>query len=192
MDRSSMFFWGAIVLLFSCAIFYSVGVHRELKTTRGGDAKIESGSIVSLVKVVDGDAVVVRQEGQKPANVRLLGVKSFDAKIEKDITSPYAQAAIDALQRLMANRPVRVMLHSTPKDRSGRFIASLYVDEQDIALRLIKEGLVLVYTVYPFPTLSLYLEQQELAIAGRRGLWANVDVSNRALALIREWRGQTE
>lgn len=192
MDRTSFLFWGAIVLLLSCSAFYSVAVYREMGQMRGADVKIESGSIVNLVKVVDGDSVVVGQEGQKPANVRLLGIKSFDAKIEKDITSPYAQAAIDALNRLLANRPVRVMLHSPPKDRAGRFIAALYVDGHDVALRLVKEGLVLVYTVYPFPAMSLYLEQQELARAGRRGLWANAEVSNRALALMREWRRQTE
>lgn len=192
MDRSSAFFWGAIVLLLCCSAFYSVAVHQEMKKIRATDAKIESGSVVSLVKVVDGDAVVVSQEGQKPGNVRLLGIKSFDAKIEKDITTPYAQAAMAALNRLLANKPVRVMLHTTPKDRSGRFIAALYVDDQDIALRLVKEGLVLVYTVYPFPAMSLYLEQQELAKAARRGLWANADASDRALALMREWRRQTE
>jgi micrococcal nuclease len=192
MDRSSAFFWGAIVVLFSCTAFYSVSVHQEMKKIRGKDAKIESGSIADLVKVLDGDAVIVAQEGQLPANVRLLGIKSFDAKIEKDVTTPYAQAAIDALNRLLTNRPIRIMLHTTPRDRSGRFIASLYVDDQDVALRLVKEGLVLVYTVYPFPAMSLYLEQQELARAGRRGLWANTEVSNRALALMREWRRQTE
>lgn len=192
MDRSSAFFWGAIVLLFACATFYSVSTRQEMKKLHRTDAKIESGGIVTLVKVIDGDAVAVAQEGQGPANVRLLGIKSFDAKIEKDITTPYAQAAMDALNRLLANRPIRVMLHTTPKDRTGRFIAALYVDDQDIALRLVKEGLVLVYTVYPFPAMSLYLEQQELARAGRRGLWANADVSERAGALMNEWRRQTE
>lgn len=183
---------GAIVVLFSCSAFYSVAVHQEMKKIRGKDAKIESGGIASLVKVLDGDAVVVAQEGQKPANVRLLGIKSFDAKIEKDITTPYAQAAMDALNRLLANRPVRIMLHTIPKDRSGRFIASLYVDDQDVAMCLVKEGLVLVHTVYPFPAMALYLEQQELARAGRRGLWANTKVSDRARGLMREWRRQTE
>lgn len=180
------------MLLFSCTAFYVVSVHQKMSEVRGKDAKIDNGSVVSLIKVVDGDAVVVSQEGQKPVNVRLLGVKSFDAKIEKDITTPYAQAAMGALARLMGNRPIRVMLHTTPKDRSGRFIATLYVDDQDIALRLVKEGLVLVYTVYPFPAMSLYLEQQELARAARRGLWANGEVSGRALTLIRGWRRQTE
>jgi endonuclease YncB( thermonuclease family) len=62
------------------------------------------------------------------------------------------------------------------------------VEDQDVGLRLVKEGLVLVYTVYPFPAMSLYLEQQELARAQRKGLWANNDVSARALALARAWQ----
>jgi endonuclease YncB( thermonuclease family) len=124
--------------------------------------------------------------------IRILGIKSLEASIEKDVVAPYGQAAIDTLQRLMANQPVRVLLHSTPKDRYGRYIAMLYVDDQDIGLRLIKEGLALVYTVYPFPAMSFYLQEQELAKAGRRGLWANTEVTSRALALIREWQGRLQ
>jgi endonuclease YncB( thermonuclease family) len=92
----------------------------------------------------------------------------------------------------MTDRPVRVLLHSTPKDRYGRTIETLYVDDQDIGLRLIKEGLAMVYTVYPFPGMSLYLQEQELARAGRRGLWANSEATSRALALIREWQGRSQ
>ncbi|HBA55501.1 MAG: thermonuclease family protein [Syntrophorhabdus aromaticivorans] len=92
----------------------------------------------------------------------------------------------------MADRPIRVMLHSTPKDRYGRYIASLYVDNQDLGLKLIREGLVLAYIVYPFPTMSLYLQEQGLARSGHKGLWANKDVTARALALMSEWQRRTE
>jgi micrococcal nuclease len=136
--------------------------------------------------------LVIVQEGEKPANVRILGIKSFDTKVEKDIITPYGQAAIDSLERLVVDRPIRVMLNSTPKDRYGRYIATLYVDNQDLGLKLIKEGLALAYTVYPFPAMSLYLQEQELARAGRKGLWANKDVAARALALINEWQRKTE
>jgi endonuclease YncB( thermonuclease family) len=40
--------------------------------------------------------------------------------------------------------------------------------------------------------MSLYLQEQELARAGRKGLWANKDVEARALALINEWQRRTE
>jgi micrococcal nuclease len=192
MDRSSGLFWGTIVALLAASVFYSVGAHREVLKGRKAGGRVESGSIVKLVRVVDGDTLIVVQEGEKPANVRILGIKSFDAKVERDIITPYGQAAIDNLERLMVNRPIRVMLDSTPKDRYGRYIATLYVDNQDLGLKLIREGLVLAYTVYPFPAMSLYLQEQELARAGRKGLWANKDVEARALALINEWQRRTE
>ena len=159
---------------------------------RGSEGKVNSGDVVTLERVIDGDSVIVAQEGQKPAAIRILGIKTFEASIEKDVVAPYGQAAVDTLKRLMANRSVRILLHSTPKDRYGRYIAMLYVDDQDIGLRLVKEGLALVYTVYPFPAMSFYLQEQELARAGRRGLWANDEVTSRALALIREWQGRSQ
>ncbi|OPX98045.1 MAG: Thermonuclease precursor [Syntrophorhabdus sp. PtaB.Bin006] len=192
MDRSSGLFWGTIVVLLGLAAFYAVGVHKELLKGRRAEGKIENGNIVKLVRVVDGDTLVVVQEGEKPASVRILGIRAFDVKVEKDIVTSYGQTAIDTLERLMADRPIRIMLHSTPKDRYGRYIASLYVDNQDLGLKLIREGLVLAYIVYPFPAMSLYLQEQELARAGRKGLWANKDVTARALALMSEWQRRTE
>jgi micrococcal nuclease len=192
MDRSSGLFWGTIMALLAAAVFYTVGVQGEVLKGRKAEGKIENGTIARLVRVVDGDMLVIVQEGEKPANVRILGIKSFDTKVEKDIITPYGQAAIDSLERLVVDRPIRVMLNSTPKDRYGRYIATLYVDNQDLGLKLIKEGLALAYTVYPFPAMSLYLQEQELARAGRKGLWANKDVAARALALINEWQRKTE
>jgi endonuclease YncB( thermonuclease family) len=191
-DIQATLFWGCIAFLFSASVFYGVNVYRMRLGIIGNGGKINSGDIVLLEQVIDGDTVSVSLEGQPSAVVRILGIKSFEAGIEKDVVAAYGQAAIDSLKRLMVNHPVRVLLHSTPKDRYGRYIAMLYIDDQDIGLRLIKEGLALVYTVYPFPAMSFYLQEQELARAGRRGLWANAEVTSRALALIREWQGRLQ
>ena len=191
-DRSSGIFWGAIAFLFACSLFYAGGARMEIQKIRSGSGKIENGSIVNFVKAIDGDTVVLVQEGQKPATVRVLGIKSFDTKIEKDVVTQYGQSAKESVERLMANRPVRVMLNGTSKDRFDRYIATLYVNNQDIGLYLIREGLALTYPVYPFPAMSLYLQEQELARAKRRGLWSNDDVTARALALMDEWQRRTE
>lgn len=191
-DLQTTLFWGCIALLLSASLFYGVNADRMRRSMLGGDGKVSSGDIVTLERVIDGDTVTVVQQGQKPASIRILGIKAFDAGIEKDVVAPYGQAAIDTLLRLMTNQPVRVLLHTTPKDRFGRYIAMLYVDEQDIGLRLIREGLALVYAVYPFPAMSFYLQEQELSRAARRGLWANAEVAARALALIREWQGRSQ
>jgi micrococcal nuclease len=191
-DIQTLVFWGCISLLLGASLFYGFSAERIRRGTLKSEGKIDNGNVVTLVAVIDGDTVTVVQEGQKPAPLRILGIKSFDASVEKDIVAPYGQAAVDTLRRLMADQQIRVLLHSTPKDRHGRYIATLYVGDQDIGLRLIKEGLAVVYTVYPFPAMSFYLQEQELARAGRRGLWANAEVSSRALALIHAWQGPSQ
>lgn len=191
-DLQTMLFWGCIALLLSMSLFYGYNVNRMRQSMLGGGGKVASGDLVALDRVIDGDSVMVVQNGQQPASIRILGIKAFNAGVEKDVASPYGQAAIDTLKRLMSNRSVRVLLHSIPRDRFGRYIATLYVNDQDIGLHLVREGLALVYTVYPFPAMSFYLQEQELARAGRRGLWANNEVVSRALALIQEWQGRSQ
>ena len=191
-DLQSVLFWGCIMLLSGASLFYWYSAESMRRSIFRSEGKVDSGNVVTLVSVIDGDTVRVAQEGQPPASVRILGIKAFEANIGKDVAATYGQSAVDTLQRLMANKPVRVLLHSTPKDRYGRYIAALYVDDKDIGLRLIKEGLAMVYTVYPFPAMSFYLQEQELARGERRGFWANAEVASRALALIREWQGKSQ
>jgi micrococcal nuclease len=185
-------FWGCIAVLLGASLFYGVSVEKVRRSVTKSGGKIDSGSILSLVRVIDGDTLLVAQSDQQPVLVRILGIKAFDASIAKDVAAPYGQATIDTLSRSLKDRPIRVLLHATPKDKHGRYIAMLYVEDQDIGLRLVKDGLVLVYTVYPFPAMSLYLQEQDLARAGRRGFWANAEVATRALALLNEWRGRTQ
>jgi len=192
MDRSSALFWSLIAVLLSASLFFGLNAEQRRKSVQVGSGKIDSGDLVRLVKVVDGDTVQVVREGQEPVTVRLIGIKSFDAKVERDVVTPFGRAAVEALQRNMADRPVRVMLNATPKDKKGRYLATLFADDQDIALHLVRKGLVLVYTVYPFPSMQLYLQEQEQARAGRRGLWASAAATERALAMANEWRRQNQ
>ena len=192
MDRPTFAFWAVIVMLIGASAFYGINAEKQRRSVQSAGGKIESGDLVRLIKVVDGDSVVAAREGQTPVTIRLVGVKAFDAKVEKDVVTPFAQAAIETLQRSMADRPIRVLLNTTPKDKHGRYLATLFADDEDIAIRLVRQGLVLVYTIYPFPAMQSYLQEQEQARAGRRGLWSNNAVSERALALIREWRNQNQ
>jgi endonuclease YncB( thermonuclease family) len=189
-DRGAWIFWTLIAALLGASIFFARGAEMQRREARATEAKLESGEIVSLAEVVDGDTLLVQTAAGERVSVRLLGVKAFDTKLDKDVTGAYGQAAVDALRRMLEGKPVRVLLHSTPKDKYGRVIATLFVDERDVGLELVKEGLALAYTVYPFPTMQIYLKDQELARADRRGLWGNPDAVVRADALAVEWRKQ--
>lgn len=192
MSKESILFWGCIATLLSASIFYGANVEQQRRELRRAEGRIETGSIVRLVRVIDGDSLQVAQEGQEAAVVRILGIKAFSVKIEKDLETPYGHAALDTLERITKDRSIRVLLHTPPRDRYGRYLATLYVDNQDVGLRLVREGLVLVYTVFPFPGMAFYLQEQELARAGRHGFWANAEMTAYASALMREWQGRQE
>jgi endonuclease YncB( thermonuclease family) len=192
MDYRTFTFWTIIAVLVGTSVFYGINAEKQRRSVQSASGKIESGDLVKLLKVLDGDTLVALREGQTPVTIRLVGIKCFDAKVEKDVATPFAQAAIENIQRSMADRSARVLLNATPKDKHGRYLATLFVDDEDLAIRLVRQGLALVYPVYPFPAMQSYLQEQEQARAGRRGLWSNATVTERALALIREWRNQNQ
>lgn len=190
MHRTTALFWLIIALLLSASLFYGANARRQMQVIHHGGGKLQSGDIVRLRSIIDGDTILVSKEGDAPATVRILGIKAFEAKVAHDSAAPFGRAAMAELARSLSNRPVRVMLNSTPKDARGRFLATLYVNNRDIGLELVRQGVVLVYSVYPFPALSLYLQEQELARARKRGLWGEPEVKRRAIALIEGWQGE--
>jgi len=192
MDRITITYWSVIGILFSASVFFGMNAENQRRVIHHIGGNIDNGDVVRLEKVVDGDTVLVAKENAPSATVRILGIKSFEAKVEKDPASIFGKGAIDELSRQMTGRPVRVMLNTPPKDSRGRYLATLYVNDRDIGLDLVSRGLVLVYSVYPFPAMQFYLQEQELARAKRKGLWADREVKSRAISLITSWQEQKQ
>ena len=190
MDRTSTVFWSIIAVLFGASTFYGLGVLSQVHTTHRAAGSLVSGDIVQLAKVIDGDTVLVEKDEAESVIVRILGIKAFESKIQHDVTAAYGRAAEEALGRA-GERPLRVLLNNPAKDRRGRTLATLFSGDQDVGLRLVRDGLALVYTVYPFPAMPLYLNAQEQARTEQRGLWADREVRERAEAIMREWQRQT-
>lgn len=187
LDRRTLAFWCVIAALLSAAGWFSLGVARMRDDgTRG--ARLETGDLVRLVRVIDGDTIAVSKDDEGGAVVRVLGIQAFESRIDRDRAAAFGRAAEEAIRRLVADRPMRVLLHSTPKDRQGRTLATLFVDADDLGLHLVGQGLALVYTPYPFPAMPVYLREQAHARQARVGLWADPEVVERADALAQRWR----
>ena len=190
MDRITLAFWSLVLGLCGFTAFYVTGIYEQQATQQQREAKLDSGGLVQLVKVIDGDTVVVGKEGQGNATVRLLGIKTLESKHGKDEVAVYGRAAEDALRRLVGDKPLRVLLNTPARDRHGRTIATLYAGDQDIGIGLISEGHALVYSVYPFASMPVYLQAQVTARSKSLGLWGNPDVSAKAEAMVNAWTRQ--
>jgi len=186
-EQGTRIFWGLVALLFAASAYFGVSAERERVALHRERISLSSGDIVRLARVIDGDTIVV-EKGGETAVVRILGIKSFEVRSPNDPATRYGKAAVDGIAKMLEGRSVRILLHSTPKDGHGRTLATLFIGGQDVGLDLVKRGLVLVFTVYPFPAMSLYLEQQGAAASSQRGLWKSDEVSRRARALAIEWQ----
>jgi micrococcal nuclease len=185
--RGPTLFWGLVITLLAASLSFGIGAERQRRQSIPKEVALSTGDLVQLTQVVDGDTLLVKSGSDQPLTIRLLGVKAFPTKPDKDPVSQFGKASMAELERTLRDRPMRVMLHSTPKDRHGRFLAELFVDDQNVSLNLVKAGLVLVYSAFPFASMSLYLHDQELARSERKGLWAVPEVAARADLLIHQW-----
>lgn len=192
MERGTRLFWSLIAALLGASVYFGARAeHRRRAVQAQRGATVENGDLVEYVRAVDGDSLVVANEADDRVSVRLLGVDAFDPD-GKDAAAMTGKLAVQTLEKWLADEPARVALHSTPKDRHGRYLAELYVGERNVGLGLVEEGLALVYTKYPFPAMNAYLDAQQAARSAREGLWANEDLVGRAELLSKQWRRQRD
>jgi endonuclease YncB( thermonuclease family) len=189
-DGGTRLFWSLIVVLLGASVFFGVNAERRRSSLQRHETALQTGDIVRLVRVIDGDTLLVTPGGGETVAVRILGIKSFAAGSKTDPMAIIGQRAVENLQRTLDNEPVRVMVHNPPKDKHGRALASLFVADHDIAIVLVQRGLALVYTVYPFASMPLYIEEQETARAKGAGLWSDPALARRADLLIAQWRSE--
>lgn len=192
MDRGTRVFWGLVVALLGASAYFGAHAEQRRRKVQESEASVSTGAVVRLARIVDGDTVVIQTADGGSVAVRILGVKSFSPAGDKDPTAHVGQNAVTALGKMLEDKPIRVLVNADPKDKHGRTIATLFVDNRDVGLEMIKQGLVLAYPVYPFPAMTIYLQEQEAARAARRGLWAEADVARRADLLLAEWRRGSE
>ena len=189
MNKNKLF-WLMIGTLLASSSYFGLNAEARRREVQRFETSLEDGANVTLVSVIDGDTVVVRDEEGGSVAVRFLGVKSFDPTRDKLAESRFGRNAMDAITELLRDRTAVVELNDPPKDKYGRTLARLSVDGQDVGLSLVQRGLVLVYTAFPFAHMGEYLHEQERARAGRVGLWMNPEIARQADLLDREWRRQ--
>lgn len=130
-----------------------------------------------VVRVTDGDTVVLRGRGAgpldgEPTRVRVLLVDTPEVRDEPECYGE--QAAARTEQLLPRGASVRVLADRDPTDRFGRALLHVWTDDgRNLGELLLAEGLATVLQIDPN---RLYLEQfqaQETEAREKgRGLWS--------------------
>lgn len=141
----------------------------------GGSTAGEGTGDAEVVRVVDGDTLVVRIDGAEE-RVRLLGI---DTPESVDPRSPVEcfgkEAAAHTASLLPPGTPVRLVRDVEARDRYDRLLAYVYRadDGSFVNLRLVEDGYAVVLTYPP----NVAHADEFVAAAGDarvagRGLWA--------------------
>ena len=139
-----------------------------------------------VVRVVDGDTIIVRQQSQPPdpprvreARVRLLGIDTPETVKPNSPVEPWGPEATEFTKRLTAEGNVRLELDKRRIDRYGRSLAYVYVGDRLLNEELVRAGLARV-SVYPgdSATIERRLRAAEAeAREAERGIWSKVEVA---------------
>jgi micrococcal nuclease len=131
-----------------------------------------SGSLseARVVAVLDGDTISL-DSGER---VRYLGVDTPELQRERSAEQAFAREAAERNQQLVRGKTVLLEADAEDRDRYGRLLGYLWVDGQNLSVRLAAEGYATQLTI---PPNVKYAEEIAAAEAGAReqglGLWAD-------------------
>jgi endonuclease YncB( thermonuclease family) len=117
-----------------------------------------------VVRVLDGDSLIVRQADGEDIEVRLFGIDAPEYR------QPWSRKSRQALSRLAGDRLVRLEVRAV--DRYGRSVAVLrrVSDELDVGREMVRLGQAWVYRRYTDDGTLITLEVE--ARAAGLGLWS--------------------
>ncbi len=149
-------FWLLLTLIVLC--YALIGAPDS--APRDDAASVSSDEGVCM-HVSDGDTVTVKLGGRSE-KIRLIGIDAPELK------QKYGPESRRYLADRILHRKVRVKGNS--RDKYKRLLATIYLDEENINLSMIRAGWAWDYVQYSMG--REYAQAQKEARAARRGLWA--------------------
>lgn len=128
------------------------------------------------MRVIDGDTIRAMVDGVEE-RIRYIGVDTPELNSTSPATpEPYAQAATTANDRLLDDRRLVLETDVSERDRYGRLLRYVWVDEDGtwtlLGLALVAQGFAQVSTYPPdVKYVDSLLAAQSDARAAGRGLW---------------------
>ena len=154
------------VVALALALAGVVWVHRSNQTPIAGG---------TVVRVVDGDTIIVRGPGGRTEDVRLIGIDTPETVDPRRPVGCYGPEASAYAKHLLTGRAVILRYDRETNDRYGRFLAYVWLTgshAQFVNARLVELGYA---RAYPFPPNTaheaLFAALERQAAIGGQGLW---------------------
>ena len=131
----------------------------------------DTGLLLDVKKVVDGDTVSVSQIGK----LRLIGIDTPELKDPRKPVQCFALEASNKAKELLNGRKVYLVYNPVEKlDKYNRTLAYVFRDDGlDFNAEMIKLGYAQAYTKYPHPRLDEFVKYGQQARENKLGLWSD-------------------
>jgi micrococcal nuclease len=128
---------------------------------------------VQVVHVVDGDTIEVCCIAGVPEKVRYIGVNTPETSHPTKGVEAYGKEAKEVNHKLVADKKVRLEFDVQRRDRHGRLLAYVYLEDGTfVNAWLVEQGYAQVMTIPPnVKHQELFLKLQKEAREAQRGLW---------------------
>lgn len=143
----------------------------KTETSAEKQTRMETYQVVS---VVDGDTIKVNYQGQI-TSVRLIGVNTPETVDPRKSVECFGVEASNFLKNQLDGKTVTLVADPTQtnRDKYNRLLRYVYLDGQDMGLKIINDGYGYEYTYnVPYQKQSEYKAAQTSASSGERGIWA--------------------
>ncbi len=117
-----------------------------------------------IARVIDGDTFVL-DNGE---SVRLIGIDT------PEYLQPSGAESKAFAEKLLLGKLVQLEYDTQQRDKYGRILAYVFLDDLFVNAELIREGYARAYTQYPFKSeyKELFLKLEKEAQLSKTGLWA--------------------
>lgn len=165
------------VLVLAAVQLIADGRHWQDGTPSSGtqqSATTGAGRTTRVLRIVDGDTIIVRAGDGGSERVRYIGVDTPESVKENTPVQCFGHEASEFNRRLVENRSVRLVADREAQDRYGRTLAYVYVGETFVNAELLKAGMARTIEVSPNTSRAAQFRAlQKAARADRRGLWGS-------------------
>lgn len=130
----------------------------------------QDASLRTVVRVVDGDTLLL--DGSE--RVRLIGVDTPESVDPRRPVQYFGKEAAAFVRRIAEGRRVRLEFGGESRDRYGRTLAFVYLEDGTfLNAEIIRQGYGHAFTRYPFRYADEFRAHEREAREQRRGLWAS-------------------